>query len=193
VPVAELDALFPEQEEGARIPAVVLHNAPGRNRPITDAIARLVDGAHETLDVINPYVTDKRMIRRIENAAHRGVRVRLFVPANANNWACAAAQQFHHARLLDAGVQILEYPTMLHAKAFVRDGQELLAGTCNLEAWSLKRFFEIDVLLRSTAVAAQFDERFSAPAEEVSRPGRALTGTKERLRARVFASISPLL
>ena len=38
-----------------------------------------------------------------------------------------------------------------------------------------------------------FDERFSMPAEAVSRPGRALTGTKERLRARAFAAISPLL
>jgi phosphatidylserine/phosphatidylglycerophosphate/cardiolipin synthase-like enzyme len=65
------------------------------------------------------------------------VRVRLFVPANANNWACAGAQQFHNAKLLDAGVRILEYPTMLHAKAFLRDGEELLAGNCNLEAWSL--------------------------------------------------------
>jgi phosphatidylserine/phosphatidylglycerophosphate/cardiolipin synthase-like enzyme len=89
--------------------------------------------------------------------------------------------------------RILEYPTMLHAKAFVRDGQELLAGTFNLEAWSLKRFFEIDVQVRSTAVARQFDERFSAPAEAISRPGRRLTGRKERLRARAFATISPLL
>ena len=119
--------------------------------------------------------------------------MRLFVPANANNWACAAAQQFHHATLLDAGVRILEYPTMLHAKAFVRDGEELLAGTCNLEAWSLQRFFEIDLRLRSTAVAAQFDERFSTPAEAVSSPGRALTGRRERARARAFAIVSPLL
>ena len=147
----------------------------------------------ETLDVVNPYVTDRGMIRRIEHAARRGVRVRLFVPANANNWACAAAQQFHHAKLLDAGVRILEYPAMLHAKAFVRDGEELLAGTCNLEAWSLKRFFEIDLQIRSTAVASQFDERFSAPAEAVSSPGRRLTGAKERARAAAFAALSPLL
>ena len=45
---------------------VVLHNAPGRYRPITDAIAQLLDGAAETLDVVNPYVTDRGMIRRIE-------------------------------------------------------------------------------------------------------------------------------
>ena len=88
------------------------------------------------------------MIRRIERAAQRGVAVRLFVPATPNNWACGAAQRFHHRQLLDAGVQILGYPQMLHAKAFVRDGEEVLAGTCNLEAWSLKRFFEIDVLVR---------------------------------------------
>ena len=191
---AELDSLFPSLDGGADpIAARVLHNAPGRHRPITHAIARLLESAAETLDVVNPYVTDRGMILRIERAARRGVRVRLFVPANANNWACAAAQQFHHAKLLDAGVRILEYPAMLHAKAFVRDGQELVAGTCNLEAWSLKRFFEIDLQLESTAVAAQFEERFSAPAEAVSTPGRPLSGTKERARAAAFAAISPLL
>ena len=131
------------------------------------------------------------MIGRIERAARRGVRVRLFVPANANNWACAGAQQFHHAKLLEAGVRILEYPTMLHAKVFVRDGHEPRRGR-NLEAWSLKRFFEIDIQLRSTAVAAQFEERFSKPAEAVSTPGRPLTGTKQRARA-ALAAISPLL
>jgi phosphatidylserine/phosphatidylglycerophosphate/cardiolipin synthase-like enzyme len=90
-------------------------------------------------------------------------------------------------------VRILEYPTMLHAKVFVRDGHELLAGTCNLEAWSLKRFLEIDIQLRSTAVAARFEERFSKPAEAVSTPGRPLTGTKQRARAAALAAISPLL
>jgi cardiolipin synthase len=192
IPPDEVGGLFPDEGAG-EIPAVVLHNAPGRYRPITDQIARMLDGARETLDVVNPYVTDRRMIGKIAGAARRGVRVRLFVPANANNWACAAAQQFHHGKLLEAGVRILEYPTMLHAKAFVRDGEEVLAGTCNLEAWSLKRFFEIDLLVRSQALAAQFEERFSAPAEEVSRPGTELTGLKPRAKAAVFAAVSPLL
>jgi cardiolipin synthase A/B len=191
---AELEVLFPRLEGGADpIPARVLHNAPGGYRPITDAIARLLESAAETLDVVNPYVTDRGMIRRIGQAARRGVRVRLFVPANANNWACAAAQQFHHAKLLDAGVRIFEYPTMLHAKVFLRDGEELIAGTCNLEAWSLKRFFEIDLLIRSEEVAAQFEERFAAPAESVSSPGQRLTGARRRAKATVFAALSPLL
>ncbi len=175
------------------MPATVLVNAPGSYRPITDAIARLLDEARETLDVVNPYVADRAMIRRIAGAARRGARVRLFVPGKPNNWMCATAQRHHHEALLDAGVRIVEHPAMLHAKAFVRDGEEVLVGTCNLEAWSLKRFFEIDLLVRSPALATQFDARFSQPAEAVSRPGQALTGTPQRLTAAALAAISPLL
>ena len=194
IPRDELDALLPVLDAGADgVPAVVRHNAPGSYRPITDAIAGILEEATTTLDVVNPYVTDRGMIRRIVEAARRGVQVRLFVPANANNWACAAAQQFHHGTLLDAGVRILEYPTMLHAKAFVRDGVEVLAGTCNLEAWSLKRFFEIDLQVWSEALATQFDERFSAPAEAVSRPGQRLVGLRSRGKGLAFAALSPFL
>jgi cardiolipin synthase A/B len=165
----------------------------GRDRPITTAIADALDGARETLDVVNPYVTDRRMIGRIEGAARRGVEVRLFVPAKAHNWPCAAAQRFHHEALLDAGVRILGHPAMLHAKAFVRDREDVLVATRNLDAWSLKRFFEIDVVVRSRALAAQLDERFLAPAEAASTPGRAPSNALARLESAAFAAVSPLL
>jgi cardiolipin synthase A/B len=194
VPAAALDALVPALDAGPdAVPAVVLHNAPGKFRPITTAVGELIDDATATLDIANPYVSDAAMIRRIAGAAQRGVRVRLFVPADANNWACAAAQQAHHGTLLDAGVRIVEHPAMLHAKAFFGDGEHVLAGTCNLEAWSLKRFFEIDLRVRSRDLAGQFEARFAAPAEAISGEGRRLTGRKERAKARVFAAISPAL
>ena len=189
-----LEDLFPALEVGREaLPARVLHNAPGRFRPITTELARLFECATATLDVVNPYVTDRGMIRRISQAAERGVRVRLFVPAKVNHLACGLALQHHHAHLLDAGVRIIEHPAMLHAKAFVRDGEEVIAGTCNLEAWSLRRFFEIDLQLWSGHVAAQFEERFSAPAEAVSRPCQPLVGTTQRLKATACATLSPLL
>jgi cardiolipin synthase A/B len=194
VPEAQLEALFPAHDDvSGSVPATVLHNAPGSYRPITTTIARLLDDARETLDVVNPYVTDRRMIERIESAARRGVRVRLFGPAKANNTACASAQLSHHAALLAAGVRIIGHPAMLHAKAFVRDGEDVLIGTCNLDGWSLKRFFEIDVLVRSDQLAARFDERFAAPAESASTAGQAASGMRERLQAKAFAAISPLL
>ncbi len=188
----ELGTLFPDQAPGA-IPAVVLHNAPGPYRPIATAIAELLDGARTTLDIVNPYVTDRAMARRIEQAARRGVRVRLFVPGKPNNFACGAAQRSYHGVLLDAGVRILEHPAMLHAKAFVRDGEEVLAGTCNLDGWSLKRFYEIDLRVRSSELATRFDERFSAPAEAISTPAQPPHGAFERVTSTVFGALSPLL
>jgi cardiolipin synthase len=92
IPQDELDALFPSLDGGSEpIPAVVLHNAPGKFRPISTAIGQLLEGASEKLDVVNPYVTDRKMIGRIADAARRGVAVRLFVPRDANNWAWGAA------------------------------------------------------------------------------------------------------
>jgi cardiolipin synthase len=194
VALDELHSLFPPIDRaGDAVPAVFLHNAPGRYRPITAAIVEIIEGAQRTLDISNPYVSDRRMIRRIAEAARRDVRVRLFVPANANNWACAGAQQHHHAALLDAGVRIVEYPAMLHAKAFVRDGEDVLIGTCNLDAWSLKRFLEVDIRVRSPLLAGQFEDRFAAPVERVSGEGRRLVGAKRRAKAAALAAISPLL
>ncbi len=194
IPSSSVPELFPTLAEGpSPVPAVVLHNAPGRFRPITAAISALLDGAQETLDVVNPYVTDRAMIGRIVAAARRRVGVRLFVPASPNNWACGASEQFHHQRLLDAGVRILGYPKMLHAKAFVADGRHVLVGTCNLEAWSLRRFFELDIGFESPDLAAQLDEQFFAPAEEISSNLQPPSGLQERARAAVFAAISPLL
>jgi cardiolipin synthase len=62
----ELDALLPAYADApASVPATVLHNAPGRYRPITTAIAEALDGARETLDVVKPYVTAGRLIGRM--------------------------------------------------------------------------------------------------------------------------------
>lgn len=194
VRLTALEALFPVLEAGGEaLPARVLHNAPGRFRPITSELARLFEQATDTLDVVNPYVTDREMIQRIAQAAERGVRVRLFVPAKVNKSRLGLALQHYHTRLLDGGVRIIEHPAMLHAKAFVRDGEEVIVGTCNLEAWSLRRFFEVDLQLWSGDVAAQFEERFSAPAEAVSRPGQPLVGTTRRLKATASATLSRLL
>ena len=45
IPATELDVLFPPLEGGRSDFCPVLHNAPGRYRPITDAIARVLETA----------------------------------------------------------------------------------------------------------------------------------------------------
>jgi cardiolipin synthase len=195
VRVDDVAALFPDQGSAPAdaVPAVVLHNAPGPVRPVSDAIAELIESARDTLDIANPYVTDRSMVRRLNTAGRRGVRVRVVVPAQPNNWACGAAQRHHYRHLLAAGVEIVEYPRMVHAKAFVRDGCDVVVGTCNLDAWSLRRSFEVAVRLQSPALAEEFAREFFTPAIAISRPGRVATTVASRARNALFACLSPLL
>jgi len=192
-PVSDLEALIPEVEapEDA-VRASVLHNAPGF-RPISVAITEIIDAARETLDIVNPYVADPPAVRRIVQAANRGVKVRLLVPEKANNPILALAQRHHHTAMLEAGVEIWEHPRMVHSKAFVRDGIEVLVGTCNLEAWSLRRSYEINMRTRSTDLARQFAEDFFAPGIEVSKPGSAPQGGARKTLSRAVAALHPFL
>ena len=192
-PVGDLDVLFPGVEEPAgAAPATVLHNAPGF-RPISVAIDEIIDSSRARLDIVNPYVADPPAVRRMVQAAGRGVKVRLLVPAKANNPVLALAQRHHHAALLDAGVEIWEHPRMVHSKAFVRDGHDVLVGTCNLEAWSLKRSYEIDIRTRSADLAQQFEERFFGPAIDISRAGSAPEGAVTKALSRSVAAFHRFL
>jgi cardiolipin synthase len=192
-PIDDLELLIPdlEQPEDA-VRATVLHNAPGF-RPISVAITEIIDAARETLDIVNPYVADPPAVRRIVGAAKRGVKVRLLVPEKANNPILALAQRHHHTAMLDAGVEIWEHPRMVHSKAFVRDGIEVLVGTCNLEAWSLKRSYEINMRTRSVDLAQQFADDFFAPGIEISKPGTAPQGPASKALSRTVAAFHPFL
>ena len=90
---------------------VVLHNAPGRTGRLPTR-SRTSSRTHATtLDVVNPYVTDRAMIGGIA-ARRRGVQCPPVRPRETEQLGARAAQ-LHHATLLDAGVRILEYPAML--------------------------------------------------------------------------------
>ena len=195
VPEDQLDALFPPHEDApGAVPARVLHNAPGRFRPITTRSHEQLDGRAADARHRQP-LRHRQRDDRAHRAMPRGA-------ACACGCSCPPTRTTRPARppscpttrpCSAAGVRILGHPAMLHAKAFVRDGEDVLVGTCNLDAWSLKRFFEIDVLVRSPELAARFDERFSVPAEAASTPGRAATGVGERVKGAVFGALSPLL
>jgi phosphatidylserine/phosphatidylglycerophosphate/cardiolipin synthase-like enzyme len=95
--------------------------------------------------------------------------------------------------MLEAGVEIWEHPRMVHSKAFVRDGMEVLVGTCNLEAWSLKRSYEINMRTRSADLAEQFANDFFAPGIEISKPGTAPVGAASKALSRTVAAFHRLL
>jgi cardiolipin synthase len=159
----------------------------------TQAIRQLIDQARARIDIMNPYLTDADMIQRLIAAARRGVKVRIVVSQTSNNPQADAALKYHYAELIQAGVQIWEYPgAVVHAKLVVAD-DTVVFGTVNFDAWSLYRNYEIAMMARSPSVATLFEERVFGPDIAKSVAGSPPSGIGARLKDWLWAQLAYFL
>ncbi len=169
---ATMAALFPPDEGPAEgdgvVPATLLVNVPGTGHvPISEAYEQVIDAAARRIDLVNPYISERPILDRLVRAAERGVAVRIVVPGKPTPPMPAAAFRHNVPRLQAAGATVLFHPTMAHAKVMVADDRVLVGG-CNLDALSLYRNWELNVLLEGADVAEQFERAIFDPLVEVS-------------------------
>lgn len=182
----ELDEAFPTPDDAGTIDTTFLMNWPPGWLPVTTTAEALMDGARERLDMTSPYVGNRSVIDRIIGAAQRGVRVRLVVPdAEHGNPYAYAAFQHHYDHLIAAGVEIWEYPSLVHAKTIVSD-DEVQVGTLNLDDWALYRNPEIALHIRDADVAETFRRDLYEVDIAKARPGAPATGRVDRIRNAVL-------
>jgi len=106
-------------------------------------------------------IPSRHMIRSLENAVGRGVRVRLLVPMISDVIAVNYASRHFFTSLLKAGVEIYTYKgNMLHAKSYVFDRQWCIVGSANLDYISLRRNDEGNVGIVQEALAEELHNVF---------------------------------
>ena len=189
----ELSSYFPEPADPGSTPIALAQVIPGGHVAASQAIAEQIDSARQRLDLMNPYVTDRRMIDRIVAAARRDVQVRLVISQKSNNAQATAALKHRYPDLLEAGVAVWELPdTVVHAKVVVAD-DVVSFGTVNLDAWALYRNSEIMMIARSAETAALMVERLFEPDIARSAPGEPLSTSEHRRQSWLWNKLSPLL
>jgi cardiolipin synthase len=194
---ATMAALFPVDGGPAEgpgvVPATLLVNVPGTGHvPISEAYEQVIEGAQHRIDLVNPYISERPILDRLVAAAERGVAVRIVVPGKPTPPMPAAAFRHNVPRLQAAGATVLLHPAMAHAKVMVAD-DTVLVGGCNLDALSLYRNWELNLLLEGADEAASFRAAILDPLAVVSTladPTRAPTG---RAWDALMDRISPLL
>jgi cardiolipin synthase len=83
------------------------------------------------------------MLVSLSLAAKSGVDVKIIVPGIPDKWYAYYLTQSYYGELLRAGVKIYEYtPGFIHAKMFVRDGEQAIVGSANMDYRSLYLHFE---------------------------------------------------
>jgi cardiolipin synthase A/B len=194
---ATLAMLFPADEGPAEgegvVPATLLVNVPGTGHvPISEAYEQVIEGAQRRVHLVNPYISERPILDRLVLAAERGVEVRIVVPGKPTPPMPAAAFRHNIPRLQEAGATVLLHPTMAHAKVLVADDRVLVGG-CNLDALSLYRNWELNLLLEGPGVAEAFERAIFDPLVEVSEPAELERSPGGKAFDAAMDRISPLL
>lgn len=118
----------------------------------------LIVSASSTLEVYNEEMADPRMTHALEDAAARGVLVRVDM-TYATNW----KDEFNE--LLDSGVQVHTYASSadryIHAKMIIADGKTAFLGSENFSHPSLDSNRELGILISRPDILESLEQTFS--------------------------------
>lgn len=154
----------------------------------------LVTNARSTLDIVTPYfVPGPALCADLCAAARRGVDVRIMASGRQTDHRLPRwAGHRYYQRLLDAGVELLEYDgTLQHSKALIVDQRIVCVGSPNMNQRSMCLDDEIALIALDRGLADALLDDFGQDCERCRRidpdqwPSR---GLWRRLRAR-WASI----
>jgi cardiolipin synthase len=171
----QLEKIFEEywQEQGG-CPAPALPPPPPL--PQENAQARLVETAPHLLELEhavyhaidrachhiymeNPYLTDNRILLKLEDARRRGVDVRVVMTTSDTSQSINSANKVTMNRLLRGGVRVYHYPSMTHAKTTAVDGVWAYVGTGNFDRLSLRHNHEIGLAVGYGPLIQEIEER----------------------------------
>lgn len=148
---------FPKQpditENGYVIPFGDGPHPVYKRRVGKSVIQNMLEGATRYMYMTSPYlIIDNDLCQSIENAALRGVDVKIIVPHIPDKKLIFGMTRSFYSRLMNAGVEIYEYePGFIHAKSYLADDEYAMIGTINLDYRSLVHHFENGVWMYRTS------------------------------------------
>lgn len=117
--------------------------------------------------VTTPYlIIDNDTCQTIEDAALRGVEVKIIVPGIPDKKIINYLTKSYYNRLMNAGVEIYEYEGFIHAKSYLIDGEYVMLGTINLDYRSLVHHFENGVWIYKSPIILKVEEDFKKTLEK---------------------------
>jgi cardiolipin synthase A/B len=161
---------LPELEQGDDGgPMLVVRSSAGVGDSNVEALYYLaIAAARESIDLTAAYFVPRpAFIQALQDAARRGVRVRVLVSgANIDKPPVRIAGRASYDELVDAGVEVYEYqPTMLHAKTMTVDGCWSAVGSANFDNRSFQLNDEATLCVSSEEFARLLGEQFERDLE----------------------------
>jgi len=148
-------------KKGADRVQVIASGPDVRSDTLYDSMISLMYQAQKRIWIATPYfIPDESLTKALELAARRGVEVRVLVPRNSNHFLADLARGTYIRQVLKAGCRVDLTLKMLHAKAFLVDGDHALLGSANFDMRSLLLNYEIGILIRPGAALSSLEKWF---------------------------------
>jgi len=207
--VATLDAVFRADWEFASkaaltpcevarepgcVPVRVVPSGPDSpSDPIYESILSAIFRAESRFWVSTPYfIPDEPLIRALTVAAHRGIDVRIIVPAQSNHPIADLVAGPSLRELEAEGVRVLRHRGMLHAKSMLVDESLAIVGSANFDMRSLFLDYEIALFFSAHDEVERLARWFSVTMDR-STSGAPVAGwTRSRVES-VARLLAPLL
>ncbi len=149
--------LVPPPPAGDSSVAVISNSELLDRFAIRRAALHAIRESRRRIYLANPYfIPDRGILRALQQAARRGVDVRILVPERSDVRFLDYAARATFAPLLAAGVRIWQHAGVMHAKALMVDGELLSIGSYNLDHRSLVYNLELVVNALDRTAAGRF-------------------------------------
>lgn len=142
---------FPRPDVSGTMATCVQNSSPtpDEQQAALNAFFAATNLACKQILIVTPYlVPPESLVLALQQAAFRGVDVKIVVPSINNHPSIRFASQALYSRLLTAGVRIFErHPPFIHGKAMVIDNEVAIIGSTNMDSWSLKLNYETNLVV----------------------------------------------
>lgn len=146
---------------GGRV-AIVQRIPKEAPKAVREAYIAAIDAADRKIQLINPYFTPTRSIRKaIKRAVKRGVRVEIMIPGKSDIPFTPDAGFYFANRLRKAGAHIYVFNGGFHhSKIMMVDDRFCTVGSTNLNSRSLRYDYEINAFIFDLPTTAELTEVF---------------------------------
>ncbi|HVJ47435.1 MAG TPA: phosphatidylserine/phosphatidylglycerophosphate/cardiolipin synthase family protein [Luteolibacter sp.] len=130
------------------VPLRILRTDPAEGRyEILKATLMAINAASKRIWIENPYVAHDDITLALEEAARRGVDVRMILPARGDSTIMDVGNIAVARRLIQAGGKVFNYPMMTHMKVMICDDWACV-GSANLDTLSMRINRELNISFR---------------------------------------------
>ncbi|MCW1923829.1 phosphatidylserine/phosphatidylglycerophosphate/cardiolipin synthase family protein [Luteolibacter arcticus] len=134
----------PREVKGAYPLRIIRTDPAAGRREIQKSMVLAIRAARTRIWIEDPYVSNDDITEALEDAARRGVDVRMIYPSKNDSKIMDIANRAFATKLVKAGGRAYAYPKMTHLKVMICDGWACV-GSANLDTLSMRINRELNV------------------------------------------------